>query len=619
MLWKSEEAPFIQHVRNPIRPLAILVLGLLIGALEAAASEKSARVPRLTLSGGSQHLSTVALHGTASDARIVPGPHPAIDPGLRDGEPIYFDVEPATIPLKRLQRGGPIRLKNLMILGDHPRIEFALRFGGTWRSFDRRDRLTVDGAVVSVFDAVFPREDLFSDGPPPMRFDHIGRPVGDTTAFLRLRPSTIPKTRIVKINNRVQYSSHVVNIVIPYDGMSVFSLPGRQIAAEFYQHFADSYHELAFVPERFYWSPCCGARHEFVYQDVGGIGIDQMNDRALYGGTTMLRDWIFYIRGDLQSNYLSVHETGHNWSWFISLFDAAGLNVQGPSECAGLEFDGSSVHAPLMGDEHIFMSHCIYSPSYLAREDDGLRIRKAQPPLTFHPLTLYAMGLVGKDEVPPMYVSASQGAPAGSTPGTRIPGELTEVTIDDVVRTHGARSGPPVPPVWRRAMIVVSPERLLSKNDLRWFNFWAKRISDPDVTGIESLAGVPSLEVATRGMVDVRTEVFPRDHPQIPGDFSVSYPTLGKRDIPGLKLKRNLVSRFEIGQSYRIEGKVQLAGSHETVDLLIGSRLFSAEIKSNRRFSLEVKLKKGQRGRYWMTIGLDRSLALGRIAPVSVE
>ena len=64
---------------------------------------------------------------------------------------------------------------------------------------------------------------------------------------------TLPKTRVVRINDRVQYSSHVVNIVAPYDavlasgtlqaGDRVFSY--SDVAVLFYEHFRDDYEELA--------------------------------------------------------------------------------------------------------------------------------------------------------------------------------------------------------------------------------------------------------------------------------------------------------------------------------------------------------------------------------------
>ncbi len=169
-------------------------------------------------------------------------------------------------------------------------------------------------------------------------------------------------------------------------------------------------------------------------------------------------------------------------------------------------------------------------------------------------------------------------------------------------------------------MIVVSPERLLAEEDLRWFNFWAKRVSDPDVTGIESLSGVPSLEIATGRRIDVQTEIRPRAQLPIDGDFAVTYPKLGKRDVPGLKLKRELPSRFEVGRTYRIKGKVRLAGDYETVDLTIGSRVFSARVDAKRKFSLRVKLATADQGRHWLTIGLDDfDRPLCRIAPVYVD
>ncbi|MCP4204383.1 MAG: hypothetical protein GY769_20930 [bacterium] len=591
----------------------------MVGTIEANAASGAREAPHITLLGDQRGIGPAEVCGTSHPET----PEHSLrqlraDPGLNPGDPIYFDIEPATIPLGRKV---PIRVRNLMILGDYPQIEFSLLPDGPERLFDRLETRTIDGDLVSVYDVTFPRGDLYAGRRAiPIRFDHIGRVAPETTRYLRLRSSTIPRTPVVRINDRVQYSSHVVNIVVPHDGLSVFSLPGEEIAAEFYRHFTDTYEELAFVPERFYWSPRFGARHQFVYQDIEGIGLATMNDRPRYANSSVLHDWIFYIRGDLQSNFLSVHETGHNWGWFMSLFDAAGVQIEGSTECAGLEYDGTSVHAPLAGDEHTFLSQCIYSPLYVAKRNDVLTLAEAPTPLSLHPLTLYAMGFLEADDVPRMYLGAKQGAPRSTAPGTRLDEDWTEVTIEDIQRVYGERRGPVVPAVWRRAMIVVSPERLLSKTDLRWFNFYAKRISDPDVTGVESLAGIPSLEIATLGMMDVQTEIRPRSHPRVDGDFTVSYPELGKRDILGLKLKRPLGSRYEVGRSYVLKGKVKKPGPHETISVVIGTKIFTAEIGAKKKFSVKIELEPRDRGRHWMTIGLGNlDTVLGRIAPIYVE
>ena len=42
-----------------------------------------------------------------------------------------------------------------------------------------------------------------------------------------------------------------------------------------------------------------------------------------------------------------------------------------------------------------------------------------------------------------------------------------------------------------------------------------------DVTGIEDLDLTPSIEVATMGRIDLRTEIRPRSHHPIAGEFPV--------------------------------------------------------------------------------------------------
>ncbi len=83
----------------------------------------------------------------------------------------------------------------------------------------------------------------------PIRFDERPWP-------LRLRPATIAKAPVVRINDRVQYSSHVVNIVSGDDCFAGGTCEGNfadalprgdriydpaEVARVFYEHFSDSY------------------------------------------------------------------------------------------------------------------------------------------------------------------------------------------------------------------------------------------------------------------------------------------------------------------------------------------------------------------------------------------
>jgi hypothetical protein len=537
-----------------------------------------------------------------------------------EGDLLFFDPYPATVGLGYK---GKIRLENFAIVGDFPAIELAAADDAPVRTYERIATRQVDGITLSVFELEFPARELLQGEPLPIRFDCIDPTCQGPTSSLRPRPSTIPRTKVVRINDRVQYSSHVVNIVAPYDttlfsgilppGDRIFNF--AEVAGIFYEHFTDTYEELAFAPTRVHASPSAGAVQDRIFSDVEGIGIGPVDRRQQWGDSSTLIHANAYLRGDPFWNYLSLHETAHQWGFYFSLFDVAGIEPSGPTVCLG-----SPSHAPLMADQPSFLSQCLFPPSRIAQRGKKWIVSEASRPVFFHPLQLYAMGLLEPEEVPAVMLRKKQGGPRFPKVGRKMKGPYVEVTIDDVVDHYGERAGAKAPAVWRRALIVVSPERLLSKQDLRWYNFFAKRVSDPKVTGIEGVDRVPSLEIATFGSMDLRTEIRPRSQAQVRGKFDVSYPMVGRKDISGLVLRNKLGGRYLAGREYEIAGRVKNSAGHTAMTIEISDRVFSGEISANNDFSINFRLEPEDKGPQWMTIWLgDREKLLGRIAPVYVE
>ncbi len=494
------------------------------------------------------------------------------------------------------------------------------------RRFDRVRSTVVDGLFQSVFEVQFPAKELRSLDPLPIRFDTFHR----SAAWpFRMRPSTLPKTRVVRINDRVQYSSHVVNIVVPSDWRDEFAPgvpPGDRFANVqeaikiFDDHFEGIYEDLAFIPTRGHRVPI-GLRIS-IHLDVEGVGLPTGSARELWGGSDILRGLQIHVRGDFLWNGHIVHETGHQWGFNFDLFDLAGIEPLVSTECKG-----DAGHPPLVAPLHSYMrDSCLPEDD----RDRGLCIRRdenggwvlapCELPLGYHPFQLYAMGLLEPADVPPLFLRQRQDRPEPYRAGTPVEGPFLEITIDDVIDRYGERQGPAMASVWRRAHIVLSPDRLLSPKDLAWFNFFAKRVSDPDVTGIEGTDRSPSLEFATRGRVDLRTEIRPLAGPPIDGLFAVSYPKIGKKDFAGVKLEEAFGTRYRVGETYVISGKISAPGVSKKVKISIGSQSFKTGIKDSGRFTIKLKPKARNRGPQVMTLALaNPKVVLGQVAPVCVE
>ncbi len=393
-----------------------------------------------------------------------------------------------------------------------------------------------------------------------------------------------------------------------------------EVARIFYQHFSDSYEQLAFVSERIHLSPASGAAALGARSQVEGINMPLFDWSAYWSGPEALLSSIAYLRVGLMSNWVSLHETGHQWGFRWDLFDVAGVAPRGERACDG------TAHAPLLADQVSFMSHCLninddrHPNLRIVRQGEHWVLAAPERPLAYHPLQLYAMGLLPAKDVPPLWLRLEQDRPRPLRPGARVGGEFVEVTIDEIVARYGERRGPVAPSVLRRAVIVVSPERLLSPRDLSWFNFFARRISDPDVTGIEDLDLTPSMEMATRGRVDLRTEIKPRRGRQVIGEFPVSYPRIGRRDLVGVRFDQPLATRYRVGRETVVSGRVEVARAHAEVRIRLGSRVYSGAIHADRRFSVSIAPQATDRGPQPMVVALGKPhRLLGSVAPVQVE
>lgn len=578
---------------------AILVLG---GMSQAAPRMVSGMErPRFTLADlarGQREGWSCATDSGRTETRL----EAQSDPGLAAGDWLYFDPEPAVIGL---DYKGKVRLRNFTVLGDFEEIELQLVDSGPVRSYERQSSTFVDGDRVSVFNLEIPYRD-YRDDPVEIRFDE--------GVFPRFASSTRPKSKVVRINDEVQYASHVVNIVYPWDSAAMMSYPARAIADIFYAHFSDTYEELAFVPVRQYQSPQWGARHISIHNPVEGIGFPVLDERYEWNGSEVLQGGIVYFRGDLLSNYLSLHEMAHQWGFFFDLFEVAGMENTGTEAC------GRGEHVPLVADQPSYLSSCLFPPLRIEKRAGKWILSEAPLPPYFHPLQMYAMGLLEPDDVPALFLGKNQTQPASTRPGRLMKGKFVKVTIDDIIARYGERTGPSAPRVWRRAIIMVSPERLLSRKAMSWYNFFARRLSDPEVTGVVDVGGIPSLEFASRGKMDLRTEIRPRSQRRLAGSFEVSYPKLGKRDIRGLVLDRKLGSRYLAGKPTIFSGRVPFPGRHESVTVWLAGERFSSEIGAGNRFRIEILLSDEDKGPQWMSVWLGESeRLLAQIAPVYVE
>jgi hypothetical protein len=427
---------------------------------------------------------------------------------------------------------------------------------------------------------------------------------------LRIASRALPRVSVTRLGDDAQYSSHVVNLVLPTfgDGFAGddrgFEL--EQVARRFYQDFEDTYDTLAIVPAAGY-AATYDAYHRNVRQEVRGIGATLFDNSASYG-SRQLRSVELYANSSFTRQDTTSHELAHQWG---SYFDWARLSGMGAGGASGS-------HEPLWTQGESLIGAVLQPWRRVEAGASGWQIGHTPAPARLHPYSLYAMGLLPRDAVPAVDVFENQGQfhPTSVwTPavGTLVAGTSRSVTVSNVVGMHGERSGP-VPSVWQRATIVVSRDRLLSQREMDYWTFFAARAEDPSGTGVVGADGVGSFEAATSGLVDVRGDIRPLRAPAIVEPFAVDGRVFDRDDVRTIQFDQSLPSRYEAGRSYVLSGTVKAADRSDVSSISIllfkyggtasDTIRIDGVVMGNSTFRVERRFAPAQRGVYTMHVYL---------------
>ena len=234
------------------------------------------------------------------------------------------------------------------------------------------------------------------------------------------------------------------------------------VLTTFYEHFDDVYDSVALIGHQTVpvWFT---AGRSSVKSEVGGIGRRPYDNSQRYG-TSFLKGIESYQGPDFAWDWVSKHEMGHQWGHFWDWEAIASIEhpdrVHGPrwmypsEKAVGGLFHYWDV-VPTEGDS-----------------SEGFEVRFGQPPVEYHPLQLYAMGLLSPAELPEFVLFEDQAQNA--IPGDTLQGPIQTIHINDIIAVHGTRSGP-VADGHRRATIIVSADRLASQRVMDYWNFISQR------------------------------------------------------------------------------------------------------------------------------------------------
>ena len=223
-------------------------------------------------------------------------------------------------PILTPSHDGSVTFRDIGFVGDFETVQFEsepVLVDGEWvrltESWQRTHTDSVAGYTISYFTKTWPAEEMrrflgarsFGVDNPNLglgTFSVPGEPgaLGEPTPYLMLRvaPMAFPAVPVNRIDERVQYSSHLVNLRV--DDFSVgridvsnTALQLREAANLFYMHFPDDYDSLAFVTQRLEMG-LAGGLYTHVRNDVEGIGLAVVDETSSYGSAGRLKGIEYY-------------------------------------------------------------------------------------------------------------------------------------------------------------------------------------------------------------------------------------------------------------------------------------------------------------------------------------
>ena len=263
-----------------------------------------------------------------------------------------------------------------------------------------------------------------------------------------------------------QETDYVVNYVATKAQLTNFN--AAFWANRFYLTHADKYDFLNFV----HVAGVRGNRYHFaVRNSVQGIGTTLFNNSASYGSAGRLQGCsVFPISSFYDGGGPGfAHETGHQWINFLSGTPFAGGVPHWPKGNVAINVMGFSIPGSGAGGNYSFTFTSNGSGGYVVGPAIATNIT------TFNPMELYLMGLVPPADVPTYFVLNDQNQNI-SNGQTLTSGEITLVTVNDVIAAKGARTPNSTnsQKLFRCATIVLS-EQLLDQHAMSCYDYFTRR------------------------------------------------------------------------------------------------------------------------------------------------
>lgn len=560
-----------------------------------------------------------------------------------DGEPLMFLQDPAVLAP---DWEGRITLRQFSVVGDHETVQFSLadpeREAHALESWPRVGTQVVGGQLISIFEPSWPdavlarmlRREYHGFDRPLVYWGAFVVPGGDTKRhiYVRIASRSLPAVRSTKIDDQTQFTSHIVNLVIPEFGDSRIStndIDLAGVARRFYEHFEDAYDSLAIIPQASLVDSTQNF-HRNVSNQVRGIGERIFDASTMYGSNHVLQSVELYRQAHFALNSSASHEIGHQWGAYFDWSRISGISLAGHQPAS---------HDPLWAQDATLLG-AVLTPRRRVRSttDGAWTIERTPAPIRHHPLLLYAMGKLPPEDVPALTLFDDQAQFEPDTtsepaPGMLVTGGHRSVTVFAAIGAYGPRSGPS-PQVWRRATVVVSRDGLLSQRELDYWTYFAQRLEDPQKSGMISYDGYPSFDEATWNTVDLQTGIKPRVLSAIVQALPIDNPSFGPTDWRGVVFDAPVPSHYDVRRRVRVSGRVTAGDRRDFDDILVRFWKYGGaeadaisvwgRVRSRGNFDLDLEFRDGQQGRYVMEVFLfwpdsGPQYPRGQLTPILVK
>lgn len=326
--------------------------------------------------------------------------------------------------------------------------------------------------------------------------------VFEGNVFAEIITDQIPRLPITSLATDAQRTTHVVNLV-DSDFASGANPDVTRITKRFYQLAGDDYdflnivHVLSRFQNRFHFA---------TKNEVRGIGQNVFHTSVEYGsagklsGITIFPISAFFDGAD--QGYQ--HELGHQW---INFLHTPPLNFGLP------HWPLSSMASGIMGFTFPGLGQGLDYPCLLTTEPGGIRLTPRNGPPVFTDLDLYLMGMLPANQVAEQIVFVEQNKALALPCNNQLfTGPVTRINISAILNVFGPRVPDSIDAQknFKIATILVSKDRLLSEDEMAFFNFFASRAEETKevATHIGLAKGTAKpFVVSTRGLGALNAQI----------------------------------------------------------------------------------------------------------------